>query len=125
MACNAGFGRLILTLDRIKKGNNVMDWTKRWTITQPTEPGYYWAIENIDNIIIKTHIIEYLGPDSIFIMGTEREPDINEFTHFMGPLEMPNFNKDERYFPIPTKEQVKYWNSEKYKREISTQNLRP
>jgi hypothetical protein len=74
-----------------------------WTTDKPTEPGYYWAMLKLKRKFPYPIIIKYCESDTggvdspikrikeYYSMFNEKPDNINLYTHFMGPLDMPEF----------------------------------
>ena len=70
--------------------------TMKWTTEKPSKDGWYWArgmfrfTTNKSEEVIE--IVRVEG-DDVYPNGTEINTPIDRYTHWIGPLEVPIFNK--------------------------------
>lgn len=60
-----------------------------WTTEPPTQEGWYWAHESIVNAIVIVRVTEDLRVRDVFV----RSRALGEYTHWLGPLPLPEMPK--------------------------------
>ena len=80
---------------------------KQWTVEKPIEAGYYWAYGNLgpcDADVYMVRIREYdLKYKTCFINGDVQSFHFDHFSHFMGPMKIPDTPQE---YNDPTKHDV-------------------
>lgn len=72
----------------------------KWTTTPPTEPGWYWATERhvaLPKIVFARHVGTLDGGKGKPIFSIDEDGDIHsvfEYTHWLGPLPVPEPPKE-------------------------------
>lgn len=77
-----------------KKNNELEIFLKEktWTTETPTQPGYYWAYENLEECdadVLSIYVTETSLKENKCLC-LDVISDLSEFSHFIGPLKIPN-----------------------------------
>jgi hypothetical protein len=63
-----------------------------WTREKPTQPGWYWMIDNFDDGLDMAHVEQFGNKLFVKWMGLETHPELNVVSGvkwWMGPIEVP------------------------------------
>jgi hypothetical protein len=63
--------------------------TFNWTTTPPTEPGWYWAMLSKEYSILYPLVLVEFREGTIYTHGNEAPASFESFTHWLGPLPLP------------------------------------
>lgn len=72
---------------------------QQWTTTPPSETGHFWAYHKRGILImpnpVMIHMIGQLSADSVTaVIDPRRGYKLGDFSHFLGPLPVPDSPKD-------------------------------